>query len=305
MIRDLANRFKQFLSPLDIVTILYLVITGIYFCFDSRGILANWTHLLIRLGIGLFIVSVIFLKEKFTENQIVLFVRNIYPIFFLGFFYTETNDMNNIIFPVDLDYYFYQAEQYLWHCQPSIIFGEKINQAWFNELMNMCYFSYYILIISVCSALYFKRKQLAPKSIFIVVFSFYLYYVIFDVLPVSGPQFYLKDVPTASIPQYFFGRIMEGILTDMEQPTGAFPSSHVGVAVILSILSFKHLKKMFFAIAFFSIGICFATVYIKAHYLIDVLAGLISAPIFVYVSGLVYNKLSSHPIDSIYHVKTD
>jgi membrane-associated phospholipid phosphatase len=124
-----------------------------------------------------------------------------------------------------------------------------------------------------------------------VVFSFYLYYVIYAILPVAGPQYYFDTIANEPIPPYFFGKIMHHILLNVEQPTGAFPSSHVGLAIILNYIAFKHLKTLFYISLPFVIGICFATVYLKAHYAVDVLAALISAPIFIWISSLVYNRL--------------
>jgi membrane-associated phospholipid phosphatase len=164
-------------------------------------------------------------------------------------------------------------------------------QEWFAELMNICYFSYYLITTVVCLAIYFKNRTESYESIFIVIFSFYLYYIVFALIPVAGPQFFYgySDVE----PPYFFGKIMHYILLNVEEPTGAFPSSHVGIALILSYVAFKHQRLVFYFSLPFVIGICFATVYLKAHYLIDVIGAFISVPIFIAISSFVYQKLLS------------
>jgi len=248
-------------------------------------------HFVVRIFILLLIVGLALLNRNFSKNKFVLFLKSLYPLLFLGFFYTETSCIKNIFFENDLDNYFIMAEQRLWGCQPSMTFSKFMNQEWFNELMNMCYFSYYVLINLVCFVLYFRKPHEAEKGIFIVIFSFYLYYIIFAILPVIGPQFYIQDTATEIIPRHFFGNIMHAIITNYEQPTGAFPSSHVGIAVILSYLTFLHFKKLFYITLPFVMGICFATVYIKAHYLVDVIGGLISAPLFIFLSLKVYSKI--------------
>jgi membrane-associated phospholipid phosphatase len=40
----------------------------------------------------------------------------------------------------------------------------------------------------------------------------------------------------------------------------------------------------------FVIGICFATVYLKAHYLVDVIGGMLSVPVFILLTDGLYNK---------------
>ena len=82
-----------------------------------------------------------------------------------------------------------------------------------------------------------------------------------------------------------------------ETPTGAFPSSHVGISWIILIIASKTYKKLLIVIYPFALLICFSTVYIKAHYLVDVIAGFISAP-FLYCAGLKiyenYNKMQGY-----------
>ena len=68
-----------------------------------------------------------------------------------------------------------------------------------------------------------------------------------------------------------------------ERPTAAFPSSHVGVTTILMILAWRtRCRKLFWGMMPFFVLMCLSTVYIQAHYAIDVLGGWVSA-IVIYV----------------------
>lgn len=287
-----SHTLPELFSPLDLATILYMACTAAYMCFGPADMTLLLPHFAVRIIVLIVACSLAMLNTKYEGNRFILFLRNLYPLLFLGFFYTETSCMKNIIFHNNLDYYFYNAEQNLWHCQPSAVFSKIMNQDWFNELMNICYFSYYIIIGLVCVALYFSSSKKAQKGIFIVIVSFYMYYLIFAILPVVGPQYYVPDA-ISTIPPHFFGKLMHNIIISYEQPTGAFPSSHVGVAFIISYISYNYIKKLFFITLPFVIGICFATVYIKAHYLVDVVAGIISAPIFIHLSKKIYDKFTT------------
>jgi membrane-associated phospholipid phosphatase len=75
-----------------------------------------------------------------------------------------------------------------------------------------------------------------------------------------------------------------------ERPTAAFPSSHVGITTILMFLAWRtRCKPLFWVMMPFYILMCFATVYIQAHYAIDVIAGWISA-IVIYTFLLFLSK---------------
>ena len=282
--------FLKALSPLDIVTIFYIVISTLYMCIGASKLQDMAFHILVRVAILGLIGLLVFLNDRYT-NGYMSFLKNLYPLIFISFFYTETSYLKNIFIGTNLDAQVAHLESYLWGCQPSILFSQYVPQPWFCELMNICYFSYYLITSGVCLAIYFKNRAESYESIFIVICSFYLYYIVFALIPVAGPQFFFgySDVE----PPYLFGKIMHYILINAEEPTGAFPSSHVGVSLILSYVAFKHQKLVFYVSLPFVIGICFATVYLKAHYLVDVIGAFISVPVFIAISAYLYQKLLS------------
>lgn len=293
MRRDSGYTFIKLLSPLDLATLLYVLASGIYICFSTASLTELLPHFGVKALVVLVIACLAVLNRNLPGNKVILFARNLYPLLFIGFFYTETYCMKNVIFDTNLDPHFFNLEQSLWNCQPSVEFSKNMPWPWFNELMNICYFSFYVLIGASCITLYLKKVPEAQKGIFTIVCSFYLYYIIFAILPVAGPLSQLPETGTEA-PPYFFGKLMHDILTDYEKPTGAFPSSHVGIAFIIAYVTYRHARKLCFVTLPFVVGICFATVYIKAHYLVDVIAGMISAPVCIVLSRNMYTKLLTY-----------
>jgi membrane-associated phospholipid phosphatase len=76
-----------------------------------------------------------------------------------------------------------------------------------------------------------------------------------------------------------------------EQPTGAFPSSHVGLTVIFLMIIRNYSKPAFYIILPIAILLVFATVYIKAHYAVDVVVGLITGVLFYMLTSKIYSKI--------------
>ena len=76
-----------------------------------------------------------------------------------------------------------------------------------------------------------------------------------------------------------------------ERPTAAFPSSHVGICTVLMLLAWraKSRRLTLFILPFF-ILMTLATVYIRAHYLIDVFAGWVSAVLFYTICQTFWTK---------------
>ncbi|HEX7415166.1 MAG TPA: phosphatase PAP2 family protein [Bacteroidia bacterium] len=288
--KKLNYNFSTFFAPLDIATIFYILISGIYLCFGISKLDNVLPHFVLRL-VGLsIIVGICYLNQKYSGHFIGL-LKSIYPMLFLSFFYFETAYLKNIIFSNNFDPYIVRAEQWLWGCQPSIEFANFMPHHWFNEFMNICYFSYFPLIWAVGIVVYFGKKQHCYRSIFTIIFSFYMYYMLYDIIPVIGPQFHFNTFNIECHPPHFFGKLMHYILTNLEKPTGAFPSSHAGIALIISYILYKQIRVLFYYSLPFVLGICFATVYIQEHYLIDIFAAILTVPIFITVSGFVYDKL--------------
>lgn len=275
----------------DKITLGYIFTTLIYLLIFSYQLNWVWFHALIRFVFFAIIIYFAWQSSK-IKNRLFQFVRNAYPLILFGFFYAETDYLNNILFSTNLDPLIERIELWLFGLHPSIAFYKAMPQAWFSELMNFGYFSYYALILLLPLWLWIKRDESFTYSIFIITFSFYIFYWIFILFPVAGPQFYL-DESYRTIPNSGFFRWLVRFAEWVgEGPTAAFPSSHVGIMVIMAIISFKYAKKLILFYVVFGVLICFSTVYIKAHYAVDVIGGIVLAPLLYVLSNWVYSKLN-------------
>ena len=224
----------------------------------------------------------------------------------LSWWYPDTFSLNRI-FP-NLDHHFAALEQSIFGCQPALEFANHWTHPVWSELMYLGYSSYFLLISIVVVYYFIWRYEEFHRTVFIILTSFFVYYVIFVALPVTGPQYYYLAVGLDNISQgvfpnvgdYFlthdemmkmpgyedgwFYQIMVNAHSAGERPTAAFPSSHVGVTVILLLLAWRSRSRplIWFVFTLFLL-MCLATVYIRAHYVIDVFAGLLSA-IIMYIT---------------------
>ena len=284
-------KLKTYILPTDIVLFAYLFITTIYMLIFHGNIESFWQLMGARLLIIVVLAQIIILHK--TTNS--LWVKNLhllFPLFLMGYLYGETHYMNNGVFITNLDPYFMEMDQFIFGMQPSILFSKKYNNWLFSELMYMGYISYYFQVIVITIYTYIKEKSKLNQTIFIIFNSFLIYYLVYAVLPVVGPQFHLNGVDAIPSQSGFFSEFMQLINHNFEKPTGAFPSSHVGMTLMFSYIALKYSRKLFYIFIPFTILIMFATVYIKAHYAVDILAGIISAPIVYYFSQRIYRVFS-------------
>lgn len=288
------NNNKSFISWLNLndkLTFVYAFVTLIFILFNYNKVQNPLSMIGFR---GIVIVIGIFLAyyRRFNKNKILELIHISFPVLLLGYWYGETGYMNLIFYPQPIDATFIHIDEILFNTQPSQEFSKLLPQAWFSELMNFAYFSYYALTFLTIYVIYFKSKEKVEKTIFLILCSFYIYYIVFIIFPVVGPQFFLpKDLTT--IPDGYIFREAVRLAQHLgETPTGAFPSSHVGMTMIFLIIAFKHIKKLFPYMLIIFILLCLSTVYIKAHYVIDVIGGFISAPIIYWISIKIFNKVN-------------
>jgi membrane-associated phospholipid phosphatase len=276
------------LKRIDFLFLGFLLITTILLV-CSWNQTENIVDLLTTRGI-IFVVSMGFIFfNPIIKSALFNLFRNIYPVLFAGYFYTETVHYNKFFFD-NLDWIFIKMDQWTFGFQPSIQFSKSFSNPWFTELMYFGYFSFYFIILGFIFIMYFKRKSLLTENTYKLAFSLFFFYFIFALFPSAGPQFYF-DLPERAVPTngYIFQKIMHAIQYGAEQPTGAFPSSHVGVTVVILLLSRKTAPLFFKICVPLTILLILSTVYIKAHYAVDAIFGLLIAPIILYLADFVYH----------------
>ncbi len=300
---------KDGLFAVEHISLIYSVLTTALILVFYMQMARPGAQLLERMGIVL-MTAVFYLLYRKYPCRLTVFVRVVGQMGLLAYWYPDTYEFNRL-FP-NLDHIFASWEQLLFGCQPALEFSRHCHTIWWSEALNMGYWAYYPMIFLVVLYYFFARYEGYMRTAFIVLCSFFIYYLIYLFLPVTGPQFYfnaigLEQAATGSFPDVgsyflfhsellpnpdaidgFFYRLVESAQASGERPTAAFPSSHVGMSTILMILAWQANRKLAWGMAPFYILLCGATVYIQAHYLIDALAGFVSAIIIYFVSSCLY-----------------
>ncbi|WP_243347041.1 phosphatase PAP2 family protein [Parabacteroides sp. FAFU027] len=305
----MANRLPIRFLAVEKITFAYILFTTILIL-SVMGRLANPLELV---GLRLMIAVTIFILAYFNSLRhwwVVKLARYAFVGALLSFWYPDTYEINRAL--INHDYLLAGWEQMIFGCQPALLFRQAIPQHWFSELVNMGYFAYYPIILGSSLYFFFFGKKHFEHFFFVVLCSFYIYYIIYILFPTAGPQYYfpaigLENVHAGIFPEvgrYFnyhstlnetannsgiFFKMVEHTQQVGERPTAAFPSSHVGISTLILLLIWRKRRyRLLAAIIPFYICLVMATVYIEAHYLIDVIAGLITAGLFYYLSNVLF-----------------
>ena len=313
---------KRGLIAVEWAMMAYVLFTTIFIMVTFSRLAHPWQMLAFRTG-AVALTLALWMLYRRRPGRFTMLLRVAGQMVLLSWWYPDTYEMNRIF--LNLDHVFAGWEQSLFGFQPALEFCQTYTHPIISELLSMGYVSYYPLFVGVAVFYYLYRYEQFGRTAFIIVGSFFLFYVVFIFLPVAGPQFYFRAVGTDQIAQGifpnigdYFNRIQfdvynhdfilpipgweDGIMYKLlvvahnagERPTAAFPSSHVGVAVIVMWLAWEaRNKKLFFTCLPFVILLFFATFYIQAHYAIDAIAGLFFGTAFYFLLRWLYDRFFS------------
>ena len=303
---------KKGLLLLEWAALGYLLLTTLLILFLYTKLLAPDPLLWGRLRVAA-MTGALWLVYRMVPCRFTLLARVLLQVALLSWWYPDTYLINRVLH--NYDPFFAHLDQYLFGCQPALLFAERCSHPVLSELMYMGYCSYFVLIAAVVVYFFFWRYDQFCRAAFVLLASFFLYYLVFLAIPVTGPQYYylaagLENISQGVFPDVgsyfatcedlmvqpgyadgFFYRLLHDVHAAGEHPTAAFPSSHVGVGVVILCLVWRSRnRRLFFWLLPLLVLLFFSTVYIRAHYVVDVIGGFVSGLFFCLLLDFLYAK---------------
>lgn len=220
------------------------------------------------------------------EHRVVQFLRLFYPQALYLLFYHEAIALSQLFYGGrSLDAVFARGDMFIFGFQPSIRFHQVFgNVAIINELFFFGYFSFFSLMTVGWWIRYATGDiSAAVRALSIVTLSFYTLYLFYAFFPVEGPKYYFVSLHRewyGHFKGYLFTPLLQYLFDNVNLAGAAFPSSHVVISTISLLLNRRYNRRL---AAFFlplTVLLYFSTVYLFAHYAVDIIGGLIVAGIF-------------------------
>jgi hypothetical protein len=164
--------------------------------------------------------------------------------------------------------------------EPSVAFDRFITPAT-TEWFAFFYFLYFlILCVHVLPIVYWNRDTVLLGRFAIgTLLMFLAAHVVYMIVPGYGPYWYLKDTFAHELQGGTFWRLVREAVDAGGAQKDIFPSLHTAAPTFFAIFSFRHRKLVPFkytwpVVAFLATQIIIATMFLRWHYLIDIVAGL-------------------------------
>ncbi|HEY8089617.1 MAG TPA: phosphatase PAP2 family protein [Polyangiaceae bacterium] len=164
--------------------------------------------------------------------------------------------------------------------EPSVWLDRWVTPAT-TEWFAFFYFLYFlILCLHVLPMVFWQRDaQLLSRFANGVLLLFLTAHLVYMIVPGYGPYWYLRDTFHHELQGSTFWPLVRETVDAGGAQKDIFPSLHTAAPTFFAIFSFRHRKLFPFkytwpVIAFLATQIIIATLFLRWHYLIDVVAGL-------------------------------
>lgn len=299
---------KKILSVADIYTIVFFTLLLIQTIVFFNRLESPMIMLLQNVGIILGIVGISYYDKYYNKNKIIHVFRNLYHVVILLISYNTVQVFIEIVHPQlydsvvanwDMQVFGFHACQQLYAISNPIL----------TEYLQLCYFSYYFVAIALGVELFFKDGgKYFEQYLRYIVFSFIFLFMLYYALPVLGPRFYLYDFSQLSsdLPGLFFTEPMRHIINvgcNVPDPSNftfaqvnpdCVPSGHTWIELIMLVMAFKSKSRLRWFYLVIGAGLIFSTLYLRYHYLFDLLLGVLFFLITYYLepklAKLINNK---------------
>lgn len=200
------------------------------------------------------------------------------------------------------DEYLIRIDRWLFGVNPTEYLSRFLNP-FAVEFLQIVYGLFYVMPLVYALELYlWHRYEELKYAFFVVFFGFYLSFIGYLLVPAIGPRFTLFDFHNTNIELagFFFAEkiryiidVGESIPANIINPQDfaqrdAFPSGHALIVILITYLSHKIKSKSFYFYLPYSILLIFSTVYLRYHYVIDLIAAVPFALITIFVANKLY-----------------
>jgi membrane-associated phospholipid phosphatase len=275
--------------PADAVTIIFLVfLTSLSLLFYNH---IPRAPLLIIIYASLVITQIAIIKIR-DLNKVFRFLHDlVFPALCVFIIFDSLEWLVHYVNPEDIDPILIRIDYMIFGNHPTVML-ERIMSPLLTDILQIAYSTYYFIpVILGVVLLLNKQREEFERSIFLILFCFYLSFLGYILMPALGPRFVIDSLQTHELRGLFVAESIQHFLNYLEGiKRDAFPSGHTAVALTVLYLAYRYRRDLFWVLVPVVTALVFSTVYCRYHYVIDVIAG-IGLTILTIILGEWYYKL--------------
>ncbi|MDD2714377.1 MAG: phosphatase PAP2 family protein [Candidatus Wallbacteria bacterium] len=239
-------------------------------------------------------------SEDMKISRFYIIFRDWFPfLLILSMYYSMYDGLNHFIVRTDQDALLASWDLHLFGCQPSAKLQDLVNVPYLTDWLSFCYFSFIFIPPLTAGYFYLKGMRLAFRmSMLGLVIIEFIGCFGYLALPAVGPLYAYKEWYT----QPLYGSVLTDSVAYLHNlarlPRDCFPSLHTGITALFYFFLWRYARVFFFLSTPIICSLWFSCMFLRFHYLVDVLAGfLLAVLIFLfeisYLEGYLRRRDSS------------
>jgi membrane-associated phospholipid phosphatase len=239
-----------------------------------HGQIPHWHSLLLRYAILLGLLFVLKLSwDRKAMGKAGDFFHYFSPILFVIVIYESLGDLIQHLQP-DIDPRLIQIDFWIFGVQPTLWMQRWI-VPWLTDVLSLAYLSYYFLPVVLIVFLYLKgRKGELDRSVFVLAFGYYVSFIGYIFFPAVGPRYAMAHLYSVPLEGSFITDFVRDTLNALEHnKRDCMPSGHTQIVLIVLYLAHRYEKFLFYLFLPIVCGLILSTLYLRYHYVIDLMVG--------------------------------
>lgn len=235
--------------------------------------------------------TAVLLYEIRRPNRTAWFFRHWYPLLYVAACYKEMAVIIPAVRRTDLDGWLAHLDFSIWGANPTVAL-ERIQSPALTEFLQLVY-TLFVPMVLLPAFLFWRRRRYSEFQYFafLIAAGYLVSYVGYLIVPARGPRFLLAPLQHVPLRGLWLFHSMQGMLDRLESAHyDCFPSGHTELTILAWWSTRPFGRRLFWASFTYTLCIIFATVYLRYHYTVDLLAGVLVAAILIVAMPAIYRK---------------
>jgi membrane-associated phospholipid phosphatase len=253
---------------------------------------AGWLLALHIAGIVVIVLAARCVSQSPSTGPIWIF-RHWYPLLYVACCYREMAMIIAGIRHNHTDQALAAIDYAIWGVYPTV-WLERLYTPAFTEFLQIIYTLFLPVALLVPFVIWRQKRYIEFRYMaFLLALGFLVSYLGYLAVPAHGPRFLLADMQHLPLKGLWLFNSMQSTLNRLEQDHyDCFPSGHTELTILACWLSRSISKRLFWVYFLYTLCIVFATVYLRYHYTVDLLAGVMVALVLILAAPRLYRVLS-------------
>jgi PAP2 superfamily len=276
-----ARRLAQEMGAHDWLVLAYLVVLNVAVLEAPAGIVQTQSLHRVAFLLAFLIATLVLVRGRVLQHK--FFAPMLYRLAIYGtvqvsyFFLAEILPLVN---SSSVDFGLYHFDLHFFGFEPALALDHLVSPIT-TEWFAFFYYGYFFLLaLHVVPILMLSRRQrlLSEFSLGMLI-VFCLGHTLYMIVPGFGPHEAMADQFSHALPRGMWLDTVMRTVAEGGAQKDIFPSLHTAAPAFIAMFSFRHRDKVPYrytwpAVAFFTVNIICATMFLRWHYIIDVVAGL-------------------------------